>query len=171
MDKYFMWIHYEQLHNHNKAKHNKTVCIFLGIYCNYMQVEVHAVAMAGMVVSMTTPVFHMTVPHCLIFDYEVRESGGTPVLEVHARMTDHMLSGKIMWTSQDYNLQGNKAHITLSSENASIELPYVLDFVGRVAEPTSIVIRIANIGFSGGQCSKGQTLSFFDGNPGIAEQL
>ena len=24
----FMW-----LHNHNKAKHNKTVCIFLGIYC------------------------------------------------------------------------------------------------------------------------------------------
>ena len=33
MDKYFMWIHYEGLHNHNKAKHNKTVCIFLGIYC------------------------------------------------------------------------------------------------------------------------------------------
>ena len=34
MDKYFMWINYERLHNHNKAKHNKTVCIFLGIYCN-----------------------------------------------------------------------------------------------------------------------------------------
>ena len=33
MDKYFMWIHYEQLHDHNKAKHNKTVCIILGIYC------------------------------------------------------------------------------------------------------------------------------------------
>ena len=33
MDKYFMWIHYERSHNHNKAKHNKTVCIFLGIYC------------------------------------------------------------------------------------------------------------------------------------------
>ena len=33
MDKYFMWIHYEWLHNHNKAKHNRTVCIFLGIYC------------------------------------------------------------------------------------------------------------------------------------------
>ena len=32
-DKYFMWIRYERLHNHNKAKHNKTVCIFLGIYC------------------------------------------------------------------------------------------------------------------------------------------
>ena len=34
MDKYFMWIHYERLHNHNKAKHNKTVCIFRGTYCN-----------------------------------------------------------------------------------------------------------------------------------------
>ena len=35
MDKYFMWIHYERLHNHNKAKHNKPVCIFLGIYCSW----------------------------------------------------------------------------------------------------------------------------------------
>ena len=33
MDKYFMWNHYERLLNHNKAKHNKTVCIFIGIYC------------------------------------------------------------------------------------------------------------------------------------------
>ena len=33
MDKYFIWNHYELLHNHNKAKHNKTVCIFIGIYC------------------------------------------------------------------------------------------------------------------------------------------
>ena len=32
-DKYFIKINYERLHNHNKAKHNKTVCIFLGIYC------------------------------------------------------------------------------------------------------------------------------------------
>ena len=36
MDKYLMWIHYERLHNHNKAKHNKTVCIFLGIYCTWL---------------------------------------------------------------------------------------------------------------------------------------
>ena len=35
MDKYFMWIRYGRLHNHNKAKHNKTVCIFLGIFCNF----------------------------------------------------------------------------------------------------------------------------------------
>ena len=38
MDKYFMWIHYERMHNHNKAKHNKTVCIFLGIYCRWIYV-------------------------------------------------------------------------------------------------------------------------------------
>ena len=35
MDKYCKWIHYERLHTHNKAKHNKTVCIFLGIYCSW----------------------------------------------------------------------------------------------------------------------------------------
>ena len=34
MEKHFIWMHYERLHNHNKAKHNKTVCIFLGIYCS-----------------------------------------------------------------------------------------------------------------------------------------
>ena len=39
MDKYFMWIHYKRLHNHNKAKHNKTVCIFLGIYCISLLIE------------------------------------------------------------------------------------------------------------------------------------
>ena len=36
MNKYFTWIHYERLHNHNKAKHNITVCIFLGIYCTML---------------------------------------------------------------------------------------------------------------------------------------
>ena len=41
MDEYFMWIHYERLHNHNKAKHNKTVCIFLGIYCNWQTMTSH----------------------------------------------------------------------------------------------------------------------------------
>ena len=41
MDKYFVWIHYERLHNHNKAKHNKTVCIFLGIYCTRKNTRHH----------------------------------------------------------------------------------------------------------------------------------
>ena len=35
MDECFMWIHYERLRNHNKARHNKTVCIFLGIYVRW----------------------------------------------------------------------------------------------------------------------------------------
>ena len=40
MDKYFMWIHYKRLHNHNKAKHNKTVCIFLGINCSSFNLQI-----------------------------------------------------------------------------------------------------------------------------------
>ena len=51
MDKYFMWIHYERLHNHNKAKHNKTVCIFLGIYCT--QPPKHGHALGGYVCLIT----------------------------------------------------------------------------------------------------------------------
>ena len=39
MDKYFMWIQYERLHNHNKAKHKKNMCIFLGIYCMVLCVD------------------------------------------------------------------------------------------------------------------------------------
>ena len=42
MDKYFMWIHYEKLHNHNKATHNKTVYIFLEIYCIYCEHQWHS---------------------------------------------------------------------------------------------------------------------------------
>ena len=45
MDKCFMWIHYERLHNHNKAKHNKTVCIFLGIYCTQTQLGMNCADM------------------------------------------------------------------------------------------------------------------------------
>ena len=48
MDKYFMWIQYERLHNHNKAKHNKTVCIFLGIYCIWKYADgAHIVVSCG----------------------------------------------------------------------------------------------------------------------------
>ena len=47
MDKYFMWIYYERFHNHNKAKHNKAVCIFLGIYCKCIRyTNVPAAALA-----------------------------------------------------------------------------------------------------------------------------
>ena len=40
MDEYFIWMHYERLHNHNKAKHNKTVCKFLGIYCTSITISI-----------------------------------------------------------------------------------------------------------------------------------
>ena len=43
MDKY-MWIHYERLHSHNKAKHNKTVCIFIGIYCSSFYIAIKSLA-------------------------------------------------------------------------------------------------------------------------------
>ena len=41
MDKYFMWIHYERLRNHNKAKHNKTCAYFLGytVATGVLQIE------------------------------------------------------------------------------------------------------------------------------------
>ena len=48
MDKYFMWIHYERLHNHSKAKHNKTVCIFIGIYCRLDNLEFNALFPSGL---------------------------------------------------------------------------------------------------------------------------
>ena len=64
MDKYFMWIHYERLHNHNKAKHNKTVCIFLGIYCmsaswglNGYSIHADVVCFGGFVRNRNIPIF------------------------------------------------------------------------------------------------------------------
>ena len=53
MDKYFMWIHYERLHNHNKAKHNKTVCIFHGIYCMFERKEWDIPTMSSIVIEYT----------------------------------------------------------------------------------------------------------------------
>ena len=55
MNKYFMWIHYERLHNHNKGKHNKTVCIFIGIYCIFT-----SRTSAGMVIFYMTWAFRTT---------------------------------------------------------------------------------------------------------------
>ena len=54
MDKYFMWIHYEPLRNHNKAKHNKTVCIFLGIYCTCLCSTSNSMVVYGTVVEVIT---------------------------------------------------------------------------------------------------------------------
>ena len=65
MDKYFMWIHYERLHNHNKAKHNKTVCIFLGIYCRYRKWTVKQLNVCHMVVH-------------TVFSWPLRKTHNTP---------------------------------------------------------------------------------------------
>ena len=132
-----------------------------------MQVEIHSVvAMAGMLASMTTPKFSLMVPHCLTFDYEVKAPGNMPILEIHIRMTDYMLSGKRIWTSQYHNLRRSKAHITLLAVNSSGDLPYVLDFVGTVAEPTSTLIRVANVEFLNGQCEHEQTVATPDEDSG-----
>ena len=75
MDKYFMWIHYERLHNHNKAKHNKTVCIFLVIYCmlnNYdplikLDIATHALYISHMSSSaMTIQMYIVTRPNSFV---------------------------------------------------------------------------------------------------------
>ena len=50
MDKYFMWIHYERLHNHNKAKHNRTVCICLGIYCIFHGLNIYPIFISGLMI-------------------------------------------------------------------------------------------------------------------------
>ena len=55
MDKYFIWIHYERLYNNNKEKHNKTVCIFLGIYCMFINNMSHMWNIRVFVVHMTIP--------------------------------------------------------------------------------------------------------------------
>ena len=52
MNAYFMWIHYKRLHNHNKAKHNKTMCIFLGIYCILGAVSIRKTVLPGMAIPM-----------------------------------------------------------------------------------------------------------------------
>ena len=70
MDKYFMWIHYERLHNHNKATHNKTLCIFLGIYFSYAAIEVRTWVTGRDTKSVyrTTPTFSsLKIPHEISF--------------------------------------------------------------------------------------------------------
>ena len=66
MDKYFMWIHYERLQNHNKAKHNKTVCIFLGIYCIVNSILYHRLGHGWVITSHRFKQMLLNIPwiHC-----------------------------------------------------------------------------------------------------------
>ena len=68
MDKYFMWIHYERLHNHNEAKHNKIVCIFLGIYCSSMANLLQCCHIGFMELLLCIPMYHNTVVMLLAFE-------------------------------------------------------------------------------------------------------
>ena len=61
MDKYFIWIHYEWLHNHNKAKHNKTMCIFLGIYCICQWTGLWLVQIMAYLFTCSTASYHMNL--------------------------------------------------------------------------------------------------------------
>ena len=70
MDKYFMWIHYELLHNHNKAKHNKTVCIFLGIYCMCQLMRLLLVDLPSWHVLM--PDGNKSQPQPLLYDFGLK---------------------------------------------------------------------------------------------------
>ena len=49
-----MWIRYERLHNHDKAKHNKTVCIFLGIYCIYIHIYIYMCVLQLLIHALTS---------------------------------------------------------------------------------------------------------------------
>ena len=64
MDKYFMWIHYEWLHNHNKAKHNKTVCIFLGIYCKPGLLLLTILGLGNHLFSLPPIMYQTTIEDC-----------------------------------------------------------------------------------------------------------
>ena len=132
-----------------------------------MQVQVNsAVALSGMLVSMTTPPFLATIPHCMTFDYEMKSSDGTPILEIHTRFTDYVLSGIRIWSSGNYSSQHNKACITVSATGNASNLSYVLDFVGIVADPVSTLIRIGNVNFLEGHCEHDAFLAY-DGGSGI----
>ena len=121
-----------------------------------MRVKVYGTAIAGMLISMTSPGFFMTAPHCLTFDYEVVAAGQTPSLEIHICATDSALSGVVVWTSIDYDAQRNKARITMLAANTSRDLSYVLDFVDILASPTSTLIRVANVEYFEGHCKDEQ---------------
>ena len=126
-------------------------------------------ALAGMVISMTSPEFYRMEHHCLTFEYEVNVPQGTPGLEIHVRMTDYMLSGDKLWSSKNYPSQRDYANITIPAVERPKDASYVLDFVGILADPRTTLIRIANIEYSSGQCDNETDLSVGDiqGNTNI----
>ena len=105
MDKYFMWIHYERLHNHNKAKHNKTVCIFLGIYC-----------------MCTTKIvdIYLTIVYATVYsDADLRKQHSSASLafvprEFPAQMSSNAENGSIWWRHHAYVWKCNTCCLILA---------------------------------------------------------
>ena len=118
-----------------------------------MEIQMSFDALPGMVIVMTSPDFPRGDHHCLNFEYEVRARLGMPLLEIHARITDYMLSGDIIWSSNQQISHRSSANVTVQAVEISQDMPYVLDFVGTLSEPSTTTIRLANIGFYSGQCT------------------
>ena len=138
VDKYFMWIHYERLHNHNKSKHNKTVCIFLGIYCiwnNWQKMIIHPPQMHKHS-DLNGPIEHMQ-PHIRvptrylpmqhvndrdqIWGGETRnDPQGNPVMsQIKKNIAQHTTHNTISWTTIDNGYKETTEpamlHVVLSS--------------------------------------------------------
>ena len=85
MDKYFIWIHYERLHNQNKAKHNKKPCAYFLGYTVYEQLLLNsgdALYIFFRYVSLTlgNPMIWLSSPllyPCFLLMWKCREFGIT----------------------------------------------------------------------------------------------
>ena len=93
-----------------------TICLVPG---DYMEIQMSFDALPGMVIVMTSPDFPRGDHHCLNFEYEVRARLGMPLLEIHARITDYMLSGDIIWSSNQQISHRSSANVTVQAVEIS----------------------------------------------------
>ena len=100
MDKYFMWIHYEWLHNHNKAKHSKTVCTFLEIYCNLKQWHM----------GHTSDLMMIIRSHTSILTLIIRETG-----KLNTQSPIYCMQNKWNWLNLRYTRQNVPGKLCRSS--------------------------------------------------------
>ena len=132
MDKYFMWIHYKRLHNHNKAKHNKTACIFLGIYCIniYMHISRNKIQKSWQSIIQALrfpPTVHVRILYICIWDgfsgelylYELCEdnhgdsSGRKRSTETLISVWESVVVWKLVDESMEPNMSMVEVHLSL----------------------------------------------------------
>ena len=106
--------------------------------------------MPGLFTPVTSPEFDITTPHCLSFDYDVTSavSDRVPSLQVHVRISHHMLTGHNIWTMPAVGK--GKATVTVPQMNSTDYA--VLDFIGIGGDPTQSITRLANIVFHKDPC-------------------